>query len=179
MNGPTHYLMGVYAGAGTGVAASWPLWQTATAAVIATSVAHGPTSPDGDQTWLSWTGRHRGVTHWWGWALLLAAAGQGLGPPGWPLVALAAGVASHLVGDALYGSPGVPLLPCKPWGFVGLRWRVAGRVRGPQPPLSRIPVVRQVQRWRRQVGHSELAVRWLLRWGLIPLAAAVVWQAAA
>jgi hypothetical protein len=163
MNGPTHYLMGVYAGAGTGVAASWPLWQTATAAVIATSVAHGPTSPDGDQTWLSWTGRHRGVTHWWGWALLLAAAGQGLGPPGWPLVALAAGVASHLVGDLLYGSPGVPLLPCKPWGHVGLRWRVSGTDRTSG----------------RRVGRSELAVRWALRWGLIPLAAAVVWQATA
>ncbi len=161
MMGPTHYLLGAYAGTAVGLASGWPLWQTVTSGMIATATAHGHLSPDADQSWLRWVGRHRGITHWWMWPLLIAGFGLDVGPAGWPLLAVAAGIASHIVGDFFYGSPGVPLLPMKPWMFVGLRLRMAPK--------------RGQRRWSFG-GRSEPVVRWLLRWGLVPLAAFTVWQ---
>jgi hypothetical protein len=36
-------------------------------------MAAGWTSPDADQSWLSWVpGGHRGLLHWWGLPVLLA-----------------------------------------------------------------------------------------------------------
>ncbi len=71
--------------------------------------------------WLGWGGplQHRGLTHWWaipaaGWFLALP---QATGYAHLLLAAVLIGIASHLVGDAVFGKggygrgPGVPLAP--------------------------------------------------------------------
>jgi hypothetical protein len=165
--GATHRVGGLYAGTALGLAAGWPLWQTAASALIAAGVAHGPTSPDADQSWLAWTGRHRGVTHWPGWPLLLAAFTPAAGPQGWPLYSIAVGVlVGHLVLDAVWGKPGVPLLPCAPWFYVGLGLPVQARRTVRERDWSGELVERKVS-----VGHVEAAARRVLQWGLVPLGA--------
>lgn len=168
--GATHRVGGLYAGALLGVAAGWPLWQTAASALISAGVAHGPTSPDGDQSWLAWTGRHRGVTHWWGWPALLAAFTPLTGPEGWPLYSIAVGVfVGHLVLDAMWGKPGIPLLPCAPWWHVGLGLPVQARRKVRERTWTGEVVERTVE-----VGYLEAASRRVLQWGLVPLGGWVV-----
>src|SRR4051812_41471480 len=101
MIGQTHLVLGVHAGTALGLAAGWPLWQVAASALISAGVSHGRLSPDADQTWLAWTGRHRTITHWWGWPALVAAFAPLAGPQGWPLYSLAVGWLSHIAGDAV------------------------------------------------------------------------------
>lgn len=67
--------------------------------------------------------RHRGITHFWLWPLLAAAAAQrsDMGDVGWVVWALIWGWTSHLVGDFLFGEEpqGIPLAPW--WCHVGVR----------------------------------------------------------
>jgi LexA-binding, inner membrane-associated putative hydrolase len=166
-NGPTHRVLGLYGGAVLGLAAGWPLWQTAASAVIASATAHGPTSPDGDQSWLAWLGRHRGVTHWWGWPALLATFAPLAGPGGWPLYSLAVGVAvGHLLGDLVWGEPGIPLLPFDPWWHVGLCLPNDGRRK-----IRSRDWTGEVREATIRVGRAERVARRVLQWGLVPLGA--------
>lgn len=64
---------------------------------------------------------HRGLLHWWGWPALAYVAALPLAGPWWVLAVahgLIVGVASHLALDAVFGRPGIPLLPW--WGHVGV-----------------------------------------------------------
>ena len=67
---------------------------------------------------------HRGLLHWWGLPAIAYAATMGLDAPWWALTAihgLIVGVAAHLVLDAVWGEPGIPLAPW--WWHVGLGLR--------------------------------------------------------
>ena len=130
MLGPSHRILGALAGALYGSTAGMGWRATAVAAVVATAVSNGPTSPDMDQTdgWqsvarmtgpLSRVFAHRHVTHWFGWPVLAWWQVTAHLPPiaRWAAYALIVGWASHLVGDFVFGK-----LPLLPWGgpWVGL-----------------------------------------------------------
>ena len=179
MIGSTHRVWGLYCGAGLGVAAGWPLWQTAASAVISCATSNGPTSPDGDQTWLAWLDRHRGIVHWPGWPLIVAAIAAPH-PMAWAVLSLVAGWTSHLIGDAVFGVPGIPLLPFP----VPVKGKVRGRTKTVHTRLYvglQLPTDshRQVATWfgTRRPGWIERRTRFVLSWGLIPLALGVIWLA--
>jgi hypothetical protein len=124
MDGSTHRLFAASVSLAVSTIEGAPGWQTAAAAVIATASAAGWTSPDADQSWLSWVpGGHRGLTHWWGLPALAAVATLMFVPPeaAWALWALLLGWTSHLVGDFIFGErpPGIPMAPW--WSYAGLR----------------------------------------------------------
>jgi hypothetical protein len=124
MDGSTHRLFAASTSLAVSTALGQPVWQTAAAAVIATASSAGWTSPDADQSWLSWApGGHRGLTHWWVLPALGAVATAWFVPPeaAWALWALLLGWSSHLLGDFLFGErpPGIPVGPW--WGYVGIR----------------------------------------------------------
>ena len=145
MNAPTHALLG---------AVSWltlagpvehrPGWQQAAGTLLAVVVSVGP-DIDNARWWRKldryipdeWVGfggplGHRGLTHWWGWPALLAWTAWQIPAEGrWPILALAVGWASHLVGDLVFGitPPGIPLAPW--WAHIGLRLKVGSRKRHP------------------------------------------------
>lgn len=136
MMGPQHRLFGALAGALTASVAGqeWPL--VAMTALVATSTAHGWSSPDMDQTgpWQALARlsgplgpmlAHRRLTHWWAlpvavWWLIGVYVPAGAA---WPAYALLAGWVSHLVGDFVFGK-----LPLLPWGGpkVGLGFKTGG-----------------------------------------------------
>lgn len=123
MDGSTHRLFAASASLAVSTAAGAPAWQTVASAVIATSSSAGWTSPDADQSWLSWVpGGHRGFTHWWGIPAMGAIATVLYVPPdaAWALWALLLGWSSHLLGDFLFGErpPGIPMAPW--WAYAGL-----------------------------------------------------------
>jgi hypothetical protein len=164
--GSTHRIIGFETGVLFGLAAGFPAWQSLASGVIASASANGPFSPDGDQSWLAWTGRHRGITHWPGWPLLAIGLVPAPFGAGYAVVALALGYLSHIVADAVYGKPGVPLLPVTPWWHVGLGLRCEGRVKRYRPTpeghwyAGSEPVyvkVGQSERWLRR-GLQYLAV---------------------
>ena len=140
MNAPTHALLG---------AASWlvlagpvehrPAWQQAAGTLLAVVVSVGPDIDNArwwrkldryvPDEWLGYGGplAHRGLTHWWGWPALVAwTTWQMPTASAWPVLALAVGWASHLLGDLVFGitPPGIPLAPW--WAHVGLRLKVGG-----------------------------------------------------
>ncbi|NLT53619.1 MAG: hypothetical protein GXX79_03410 [Actinomycetales bacterium] len=142
MTGATHRLLGMSVVLGLAVAQGWSPLQAGAGTVIGLAVSGGRLSPDMDQFrgWrladrvlpdeaLGQGGpmRHRGLTHWWGLPILVAATVPVV-PPGyrWLVLALLAGWCSHLLGDFLFGradarsgrGPGIPLAPW--WGHVGL-----------------------------------------------------------
>ena len=138
MNGPGHRWLGATVTLGAALYLRWSPAETLLAAPLGVLMASGPTSPDIDQThgwhtftrqvglWPSWR-RHRGVTHWWGWAALAATELLRHYPDDrllWLPLAIICGWSSHLLGDFLIGSPGIPLLPNGP--HVGLRFLRAG-----------------------------------------------------
>jgi hypothetical protein len=133
VDGSTHRLFAasVSLAVSTVAAPGAPAWQAAASAVIATAAAAGWTSPDADQSWLSWApGGHRGLTHWWLLPALGAAAVLVFVPAAgaWPLWALLLGWSSHLVGDFIFGDrpPGIPMAPW--WAYAGLRLNSGGGV---------------------------------------------------
>jgi membrane-bound metal-dependent hydrolase YbcI (DUF457 family) len=123
VDGTTHRLFAASASLAVSTVGAVPGWQAAGAAVIATATASGWTSPDADQSWLSWVpGGHRGLTHWWGLPAVAALATTALVPAdaAWAVWALILGWSSHLFGDFVFGRrpPGIPFAPW--WGHVGL-----------------------------------------------------------
>lgn len=124
MMGPSHRLLGALCGAVVGSSAGhdWPM--VAMTAIVASTTAHGPTSPDLDQSgpWraaqrlsgpFSALFRHRsGLSHWWGVPVAAwLAIGQLPAPTQWVAVALLTGWVSHLIGDFVFGR-----LHLLPWG---------------------------------------------------------------
>lgn len=122
--GPTHRLFGAVCGAAYGHLTGQPLAMIAMTAIVATSTAHGWSSPDLDQS-EPWEAvrkvmpgpaarlmAHRFLTHWWGWPALAwwrlddVDASIAL-----PLTALLIGWTSHLLGDVIFGQ-----LYLWPWG---------------------------------------------------------------
>lgn len=97
-------------------------WHWLAGAAIAGACAHGRLSPDMDVYPLLGKvipGGHRGVTHFWLWPLLLAAAAA-LVPYGWVVAAVAVAWGSHVATDGVFGR--VPVWPRR-----GIsRWRYAG-----------------------------------------------------
>ncbi len=158
--GPTHRALGAVFGVGYGVSMGLPVAGVVGCGVLGTLTAAGVASPDVDQRWgwrladtltpdelLGGHGpmQHRGITHWWGVALVATAAWltallplAGDGGRGSLLAhaagALLAGWWSHLVGDLVFGKadvrtgrgPGIPMMPW--WGHVGLSLDVGGRL---------------------------------------------------
>jgi hypothetical protein len=124
VDGSTHRLAAASASLALSTSTGAPAWQAGCAALIATATSSGWTSPDADQSWLSWVpGGHRGLTHWWGLPALAALATVALVPAeaAWAVWALILGWSSHLAGDFVFGRrpPGVPTAPW--WGHAGLR----------------------------------------------------------
>ena len=111
MNRPGHIRVGLAASAVTSTLLGGTPWHWAVGAGLAVATCQGPTSPDGDQSWLRWLGPHRGPTHDVLWPLLAAAVMAGSGAPWWAWYLLA-GWVSHLVADCLVGEApmGVPVL---------------------------------------------------------------------
>lgn len=131
MDGTTHRLFAASVSLAVSTSLGQPGWQTAAAAVIATASAAGWTSPDADQSWLSWVpGGHRGLTHWWGLPAIGAVATILFVPPeaSWAIWALLVGWSSHLVGDFVFGvrPPGIPLAPW--WAYTGLGFDSGGGI---------------------------------------------------
>ena len=129
MDGSTHRLFAASASLAVSTSAGSPAWQGAAAALIATATSAGWTSPDADQSWLSWApGGHRGFTHWWGLPALLAVGTMVFIPPeaAWALWALLLGWGSHLVGDFIFGErpAGIPMAPW--WAYAGLGFNSGG-----------------------------------------------------
>jgi len=156
--GGAHRGLGAVFGLGYGIAAGLPAAGVVGCGVLGTLSAAGPLSPDVDQhpAWRRadrWTPdealghggpmQHRGITHWWGLALLFTCAWWFLLVPftgdggrgsliGHGAGALLAGWWSHLTGDAVFGradvrsgrGPGIPILPW--WGHAGISLAVGG-----------------------------------------------------
>ncbi len=148
MDGSTHRLFAASTAVLTWTAAAAPGWQTLAATVIATASSAGWTSPDSDQSWLSWVpGGHRGLTHWWGIPAAVAAATLTFVPPSgaWAIWALLLGWTSHLLGDFIFGErpPGIPLAPW--WHHVGLHLDSGGwierRVVAPLLPAATMAAI--------------------------------------
>lgn len=65
---------------------------------------------------------HRGASHWWGWpAAAFYATWSLTGMPGAVVHGLVFGVAAHIVLDAGWGRPGVPVAPW--WWYAGVSAR--------------------------------------------------------
>lgn len=124
--GPSHRLFGALAGAALAHYTGRPFADVTMAALVASSTAHGWSSPDMDQTkpWRA-AGRllpgeahhlaaHRtGLSHWWGlpvlmWFLVIQHLPAGAE---WPATVLLIGWVSHLLGDLVFGK-----LALYPWG---------------------------------------------------------------
>lgn len=120
MMGPSHLLLGAVAGATYAAAVASPTSVVILSAIAATAVAHGPSSPDMDQT-DTWRAivpprlrTHRfGASHWFGWPLLVwLFLIPNLDPEARTLaVPLLIGWTSHLIGDLPFGR-----LALFPWG---------------------------------------------------------------
>jgi membrane-bound metal-dependent hydrolase YbcI (DUF457 family) len=140
VNAPTHALLGAVSWlALAGPVEHRPGWQQAAGTLLAVVVSVGPDIDNArwwrkldryvPDEWLGYGGplAHRGLTHWWGWPALVAwTTWQMPAASAWPVLALAVGWASHLLGDLAFGitPPGVPLAP---WSaHVGLRLKVGG-----------------------------------------------------
>jgi len=134
--GPQHRLFGGLCGAAFASMQGWSFGIIAASAIIATSSAHGWSSPDMDQTkpWIALNRltppfldpllAHRRLSHWWGLpALAYWGITQMPAENAWPFLALLVGWLSHLLGDLVFGKGGG--IPVMPWGglFVGLPLR--------------------------------------------------------
>lgn len=171
MMGGTHRLTGAAFGLGYGMVAGLDPVPAFISGGIAFLVAGGALSPDVDQRWAwriaddllpdelldrdryaregkRWSPssggpmQHRGITHWWGvyvvlaalWGLAVLITWVGGGPLWWWWIpgAVISGWVSHLFGDFLFGQPdpvtgrggGIPLYPW--WGHVGVEWDAGG-----------------------------------------------------
>ncbi len=174
--GPTHRALGAVFGVGYAVAMQLPLGGVVACGALGTVTAAGATSPDVDQR-RGWRlaekvapdellGRggpmqHRGITHWWGAALVVTAlwwtalvpltgdGGRG-SLVGHAAGALLAGWWSHLAGDLVFGKadvrsgrgPGIPVMPW--WGHVGLSLDCGGRLEKATHGVLWLVVVGQV-----------------------------------
>lgn len=124
MMGPSHRLLGAFAGVSVAALAGQDWSTVAMSGLVASATAHGWASPDIDQTklWVKIRQRlsrdaarmmgHRILSHWWGlpviawiWTLNVAPDSR------WAMQMLVVGWASHLVGDFVFGH-----LPTLPWG---------------------------------------------------------------
>lgn len=118
MNRPGHVVVDLACAAAYSYLAvqDWRWWVPGAAVSVIT--CQGWFSPDADQSWLrGLPGGHRGMSHWLGWPVLVAAGLLGAGvshPLAWYALV---GWVSHLVGDFLVGEApmGVPLSPFGGW----------------------------------------------------------------
>ena len=119
MIGSTHRTLAAAAALAVAIPAGVGPTHTAVLTGLAVAASSGPASPDADQTWLAWLpGGHRGLTHWPGLPAAAAVYLHVTGGPWWAW-GLLLGWTSHLLGDAVYGRTGVPVVPG--WR-VGVRW---------------------------------------------------------
>ncbi len=162
MNGSGHVQVGFASGLAVGSVAGWPLWRSVAAGVVAAALSRLP-DVDNRRWWqtadtllpdeaLGHGGpmRHRGVTHWWAWPVLLAVVSQ-LGVSaagvdvGWLVLAAAVGLGSHVVADFVFGAKskfrdaGVPLFPW--WGHVGVGLKSDGITAQITAPVTLAAVV--------------------------------------
>lgn len=146
MMGPTHKVWAALLGAGSAHLIGSPTPVVALSAVVATATSVGWTSPDIDQTspWRAIATRmptpirramgHRNLTHWPGLPAFVWAAAPTLpAEVQWATTALLLGWVSHLIGDILIGTDGIPLAP---WG--GWRIRLPVRTGGPVETVVRV-----------------------------------------